>query len=808
MKVGLAVGTVTLAACGHALAVDPIPAFSGADGAAAYVTGGRGGIVYHVTKLDTSFNDNAPGTLRYGLDNNNFPNVPRTIVFDVGGTIHLGRTVSGWDGNGNGWDTQSRLNIPSNVTIAGQTAPGGITIMGGVLKVNGNNAIIRNVTIAPGYGNRNFNQPDSPPTPGTWPDRYVYDAIDITGTNIMIDHVTAVYATDETISANELANNVTIQYSIIGQGQNYPQADAEASGVRYTGHALGSLLQGGSNAKFSVHHNLYAHLKGRLPRVGSEVGTGAYNDFRNNVFYNWFDTAGGGASGQPSFNNFVGNFYLAGPGGDDQDPSNTTVGKIVQKSGGTGIFNGASSSATRVYHAGNYADLNKDGDPNDAVLLTTSSFSNSSIQASAYTQAPYYGVTDTAVEAFDRVLNYAGANWWERDGVIDTVNERLVHEVLTGTGKIMAWADDPFNNDPQEGTEWRALRNAPTVTRPANWDTDQDGMPDTWEIKHGLNPAVANNNADFDADGYTDLEEYLNEIAAWPAPGPITFTGSASTRYAEIHNWHLLPVPTATDIWQPSRYDTARINTGTVVVDAVGQHAGTLQIAAASGGSATMNVTGGWIEIADQLQVGAGGMATVNQTGGLVVADTVVLGAVAGSGGTYYLSGGVLDTRVLTRGPGAVAFEFTGGELHADIITFSFTNNGGTLAPGHSIGHTEVLGDLNLVAGTLQIEVNDFTSDTVGVIGVARLGGTLEVIGLDGFVPSVGDFWTILMADQLIVGTFTDITEGYAVRFLPNTVVLEYVGVPEPGVLAPGLLAGMGLMARVRRGCRPEQNAA
>ena len=76
-----------------------------------------------------------------------------------------------------------------------------------------------------------------------------------------------------------------------------------------------------------------------------------------------------------------------------------------------------------------------------------------------------------------------------------------------------------------EGVEWRnllALRADPTtgeaaLNRPVGWDTDGDGMPDTWEIAHGLNPNVANNNGDFDNDFYTDLEEYLNEIAAWPS---------------------------------------------------------------------------------------------------------------------------------------------------------------------------------------------------------------------------------------------------------------------------------------------------
>ena len=104
--------TASIAAVAQSTGVaqSTIPAFSGADGAAANVTGGRGGIVYHVTKLDANFSDVSPGTLRYGLTNANFPlGVPRTIVFDVGGHFNLGRTVAGWDPNGNGWDTQSPL---------------------------------------------------------------------------------------------------------------------------------------------------------------------------------------------------------------------------------------------------------------------------------------------------------------------------------------------------------------------------------------------------------------------------------------------------------------------------------------------------------------------------------------------------------------------------------------------------------------------------------------------------------------------------------------------------------------------------
>jgi pectate lyase len=762
-----------------------IPAFPGADGAAANITGGRGGIVYHVTKLDASFSDTSAGTLRYGLTNANFPAGPRTIVFDVSGHFNLGRVVAGWDPNGNGWDTQSRLNIPSNVTVAGQTAPGPVVIHGGVIKPGGDNMILRNVIIAPGYGTKSFSEPGKPPpAAGDFPDSVVYDAIDISGTNLMIDHVTTVYSTDETISANELANNVTIQYSNISQGQNYPQADAEASGTSYTGHALGSLLQAGSNAKISVHHNLYAHQKGRLPRVGSEVGTGAHNDFRNNVFYNWLGTAGSGAGGQPSFNKFVGNFFLAGDGG--ENPVGGTSTAITTSAGGTGIFSGANSTGTRVFHSGNVKDINKDADALDTIALTNSDFGSSAFVADSSFTVPYLGVTDTAADAYDRVLNYAGATWWNRSAI----DARIMQEVRTGTGTIKAWADDPFNADPNEGVEWRALVNTPLVSRPAGFDTDQDGMPDAWELKHNLNPAIPENNGDFDADGYTNLEEYINELAEWPAPQPIVFNGATNNRYAQITNWNIQ--------WQPSKFDTARINSGTMIVDAVGQHANVIQVAGAAGQSAALNVTGGWIEIAQKLEVGSLGNGQVNQGGGLVIAgESDVIGAAPGATGTYDLTGGTLVTPLLTKGPGGGAFNFTGGTLSAAAVGFSLVNDGGTIAPGNSVGHTEVLGDLTLNAGTLAIELDGITSDTLGVSGIATLGGDLDVALLNGFVPADGDFWTILIADGGIKGRFANVPEGYSVRITGNELLLSYA-VPEPGSAAAVFVAMSGMMLRRR----------
>lgn len=603
-----------------------IPAFSGADGAARTVSGGRGGIVYHVTKLNSAIDDpqrNDFGTIRYGLNNSNFPaGVPRTIVFDVGGVFHLGRLPQpdiGWDPNGNGWDAQSRLTIGgTNITIAGQTAPGpGVIFMGGGLKPQGNNNIIRNITVASGYGLTGWWKPGDPfpATPGTagagtdaskwYPDNVVYDAMDISGTNLMIDHVSTLYATDETISMNEVAKNITVQYSNISQGQNFPQWDAEGGGL--TGHALGSLLEAGNStsAAISFHHNLYAHQKSRVPQTQAGSSGGGYYDFRNNVFYNWLGTAGN-KSGN-TFWNLINNFYLAGDGGDN--PAGGSNPAINNASGGTGVINASST----IHRRGNIIDSNKDADANDGVAVPDGG-AGSLIWAGGV--ATYVGVTDTATQSFQRVLDYVGARWWTRDGIIDTPDERIIHEARTGTGKIIAWADDPFNSNPNEGTEWRALLNTPAVYRDANFDTDQDGIPNAWEIAHGLDPNSPSNNGDFDNDGYTNLEEYINEIAEWPAPRPIVFNGATNNRYAQITNWDIT--------WQPSKYDTARIVNGTAVVDAVGQHAGTLLVG--DGGNGTLSISGGWIKVHTLLRVRETGKLQITGgqldiTGGAAIFD-------------------------------------------------------------------------------------------------------------------------------------------------------------------------------------------
>src|SRR5438105_4641414 len=177
----------TLAAGGmtsRAAAAVALPAFPGAEGFGANAAGGRGGDVYHVTTLADDPTHVIRGSLFYGLYLKNVPGsgttagVGRTIVFDVGGTISLGST------------TLDIKNI-KNVTIAGQTAPGGITIIGNTVQITGSsgketsNIILQDVTIRKGLENSG-------------------DCLTIKGSgnthDIMADHISGSWSEDEVIS--------------------------------------------------------------------------------------------------------------------------------------------------------------------------------------------------------------------------------------------------------------------------------------------------------------------------------------------------------------------------------------------------------------------------------------------------------------------------------------------------------------------------------------------------------------------------------------------------------------------------------
>jgi hypothetical protein len=621
--------------CMGATALADVKAFPQAEGFGAEVTGGRNGVVYHVTSLaDTNTN----GTLRYGLSSFS-PSTPVTIVFDVGGWINLG----------------SNLGVTrSNITIAGQTAPGGIGVRGGKFSVGGDNIAVRHMRFKPGKGSgRN-------------------DSVNVNenAQGVIFDHVSAGFSWDENFSVQ--ATDVTLQYSTVSFGLE--------------DHSAGSLLE--NPHRLSMHHNLYAHNHTRNPkhRVHETL------DWVNNVVYDYdigFNMDGTDSPGYFWTANFDGNYYVTGPG------------KV-----GTNMMSGGEADDYGLYFGTNYYD--GDGDAiHDGVELTRSSrdlLQHISV-AVTFSNTPYPVANtiwreSTIEDTYQRVLNEFGATPWDRD----EVDQLLHNDVVNRTGAII----DHENKLVARGVSNGGFGTLGGVAKPQ--DSDNDGMPDAWEIKHGTNPARLSANADFDSDGYSDLEEYLNQLAAFKAAGSIELVSAG--RYANPENWLRR--------WEPSRFDEVHID-ATATVDAVGQYAGLVKIGTEvkDGADGVLNVASGWLEVTDGVEIGANPNSDANLN----------------------LTGGSLSTGYLRKSADG-EFNFTGGVLSADAIDFDLEVNGGTLSPGSSPGTTHVQGDATFNSGMLLLEIAGADTgeyDKLIVDGILKAGGTLKIAAIDGYVPGEGD---------------------------------------------------------------------
>lgn len=454
-----------------------IPAFPGAEGFGANALGGRGGDVYHVTSLADTL---TPGTLRYGLRESGFPAAGRTIVFDVGGVINL--------------NTGATLDIKniSKVTIAGQTAPSPITIIGDTIQITGSNnkntndIVMRYLNVRKGVGNGE-------------------DAISIKGSvgtgttnNIILDHISASWSEDEVISVTQRASNVSVQYSMMSEALT-------------SAHAYGSLVRPMVNSNVTYSHNLYSNQKSRNPRPGTYDGATLNFEFNNNVIYNWSDRAGyiAGADTDTQYMNmnYVGNYLIAGP----STPTDARRSAAFIKENNTDPL------AISVWQEANKIDTTA-GTTRDGANTGWGMFTDlNGVVYSAFPEADKsasrFGFamtgTESADEAYGRVISGVGAFPYARN----STDTRLVNDVLNYTGTA------PITAPPTD--EWNALLAAPTTSRPAGFDTDGDGMPNAWESARGLNPAIADNNG-LTASGYTNLENYLNElveIANWNLNG-------------------------------------------------------------------------------------------------------------------------------------------------------------------------------------------------------------------------------------------------------------------------------------------------
>lgn len=425
-------------------------AFPGAEGYGRFARGGRGGKVVAVTNL----NDSGPGSLREAVTNDIGP---RTIVFNTSGIIQLSSRLV--------------LNQPY-VTVAGQTAPGkGICIRTAPFGITGNDAIVQNVRVRLGGG----------PT---------YDGMGLTGAdNSIIDHCSISWTIDEAFSSRS-GKNITLQKTLISEAlnaaghQNYPAG---------TEHGYAATIGGDIG---SFHHNLLAHCYGRNWSLGGGLdGSGAYAgrmDITNNVVYNWGSRTTDGGTKEV---NFVNNYYKPGAGS-----------KIFT------AFNqqneGAGTGTQQCYFNGNvmpgYFDESNQtaGRKASGVTVTFENFVNTPF-------FPSYVTTQSAKTAYKIVLSDVGCIQPE----FDVHDERIITETLNGTytyrGSVTNKPGFPDNESDVGGYE-----TYPEIVRDANWDTDQDGLPNWWETIIGTNANsgtgnFSDSNADADLDGYTNLDKYL-----------------------------------------------------------------------------------------------------------------------------------------------------------------------------------------------------------------------------------------------------------------------------------------------------------
>ena len=275
----------------------------------------------------------------------------------------------------------------------------------------------------------------------------------------------------------------------------------------------------------------------RTPRInGSNPNdVEALVDYRNNVNYNWgrsgsfyggewMKTNGKGFA----HTNIVNNYFIPGPG---------NYGTLYFAAPGLGdngysswYFSGNLRVGKDKYNADNWAGVDVSSVGSAANIRSDVEFVKTDGVLEAYDE-----YTQTAEEAYHAVMEDVGATLPKRD----TIDARIIGEAM---GEIpvfrYAYIDSAGKASPEKGvltgiidTQWNVVspedreqgKDAWSVyqTTPeeqAPVDSDNDGMPDTWETAHGLDPNDGSDFKKLTASGYSNLEVYLNDLAGETIP--------------------------------------------------------------------------------------------------------------------------------------------------------------------------------------------------------------------------------------------------------------------------------------------------
>ncbi len=429
-------------------------AFPGAEGFGRFAKGGRGGDVYHVTTLA----DSGKGSLREGVGT---MRGPRTIVFDVSGTIELVAPL--------------RVEGKSGLTIAGQTAPGdGIALKNQPLQFYAaSDLIVRFIRVRLGDERKGS-----------------ADCIELGKEgkpvgDIILDHVTVTWGVDGLMDVYE-AGALTVQWCLFGEALH--------DSIHEKGpHAMLMSIRR-TRGNVSLHHNLLFSSRDRHPTLGG--GPEPFNpkaifDFRNNVIYNW---SGPCNLGHGQFN-VVHNVWRPGP---DTHPGAPPIQIRAEKPDCTvGCIAGNLFDGNDGWTRDNYSSVRwgPRGGKYDADV-TREKFERRGEPVAAGDRPE----TETAEACYGSVLEKAGAS-----RARDAADARVVRGIRDGTHRLI--------DSPKDVGGWPALRSLPVPV-----DTDGDGIPDAWERRHGLDPGNSSdgNATGLSPDGYTNLEMYLNEAAGDP----------------------------------------------------------------------------------------------------------------------------------------------------------------------------------------------------------------------------------------------------------------------------------------------------
>lgn len=488
-------------------------AFPGAEGHGQFSRGGRGGQIIKVTNL----HDSGPGSLRNCIDQK----YPRICMFEVSGLIEVKSPLFI---NGGGPE--------SFITIAGQSAPyPGITLRSDpnmtdtLLRIGGSHVIVQHLRVRPGPSKNATN---------------IQDAIEVVGgSDIILDHLSVSWGTDETLSTWHAPQNVSIQNSIVSEGLF---CSTHTDGC----HSKGLLVGGDGSKNISVIKNLIAHQRQRLPLIKTEFGS---NQVVNNFSYNpeWAGSFSQGNYGRVKID-YVNNIYKQGP--------NTRSGN------GFISVDDSKGNQLSVYLKGNELF------DQDNSLVYVDKYSQDVQKYQVSTPHNLEGLDILSVaQASGYVLDNVGANMQlDLNGnpisARDIVDQRVIHEARTGTGRIIdgvgrrCWQSKSSQNQLANGIGYPQRNKAYCLSladyrdagldvsssdfdsegwpkfannrRPDDYDSDGDGLYDSWERRY-FGALSTSAHDDPDNDGYSNIEELLN----------LTDPGNAS---------QVVPQPTGTPV--------------------------------------------------------------------------------------------------------------------------------------------------------------------------------------------------------------------------------------------------------------------